>query len=326
MSAAPMTRRSMLGASLAAFAVSGNTTRAVESADLHIATNQYSWHVFYQRAGRNFTEETDVCFAEIAACGIHGFEGNAGSPEDVKRVAPLLKKHGLEMRSLYVNSELHDLEKAKESVKTVIAIAEEAKKIGTSIIVTNPSPIRWGGDEAKSDRQLVTQAHALNEIGFRLKSMGMTLAYHNHDAELRHAAREFHHMMVGTDPNTVSLCLDSHWIYRGAGDSQQALFDIVELYGERISELHLRQSQDGVWTEAFCPGDISYERLVKQLLDKQVKPHIVLEVAVEQGTPNTLSAKEAHQKSVEYALKVLAALSENGSTTTPTLDMGMMRR
>jgi len=83
--------------------------------------------------------------------------------------------------------------------------------------------------------------------------MGLTLSYHNHDIELRNAAREFHHMMVGTDPAYVTLCLDAHWIYRGAGNSAVALFDVLKLYGPRITELHLRQSKDNIWTETFRP-------------------------------------------------------------------------
>jgi inosose dehydratase len=132
------------------------------------------------------------------------------------------------------------------------------------------------------------------------------LAYHNHDIELRNAAREFHHMMVGTDPTCVTLCLDAHWIYRGAGNSQVALFDVLKLYGSRISELHLRQSKDNIWTETFDDGDIDYPALAKYLLDIGVKPHIVLEQAVEAGSPKTMGPVEAFRKSSQYARQIFA--------------------
>ena len=61
---------------------------------------------------------------------------------------------------------------------------------------------------------------------------------------------------LGTDPEHVTLCLDAHWICRGAGNSAVALFDVVKLYGPRVTELHLRQSVDNVWTEALSEGDI----------------------------------------------------------------------
>ena len=273
---------------------------------LHVACNQYPWAVFYGREGRDFGALLDTALAEVAASGIDGFEPGVGGLDQVEKIAPLLKKHGLEMRSLYVNSTLHEAGQVDKSIEQVIAAAAKAKAVGTRIIVTNPSPIRWGGPENKDDGQLKTQAAALDTLGARLRQMGLTLAYHNHDIELRQAAREFHHMMVGTDPKNVTLCLDAHWVYRGAGNSQVALFDILKLYGRRITELHLRQSRNGVWTEVFGPGDIDYRALAGYLLKIGVRPLLVLEQAVEAGSPNTLKAAEAFKQSTRYTRRVFA--------------------
>lgn len=292
----------------AAPASMARTTRAA-GGKLHVACNQYSWAVFYGREGKDFGASLDGALAEVAASGLDGFEPGVGGLEQVEKIAPLLKKHGLEMRSLYVNSTLHEADQVDKSIEQVLAAAAKAKAVGTRIIVTNPSPIRWGGPENKSDEQLKTQAAALDTLGGKLRRMGLTLAYHNHDIELRHAAREFHHMLVGTDPKNVTLCLDAHWVYRGAGNSQVALFDILELYGRRITELHLRQSRDGVWTEVFGPGDIDYRALADTLLKIGVKPLLVLEQAVEAGSPNTLKAAEAFKQSTRYTRRLFAAFA-----------------
>ncbi len=275
---------------------------------LHIACNQYVWGVFYQREGKDFGASLDAGLAEVAASGIDGFE--PGGAEQIDRMTPLLKKHGLEMRSLYVNSTLHDSAQADRSIEEILAAATKAKAFSTRIIVTNPSPLQWGGPQNKTDEQLKTQAAAMDKLGAALRRMGLTLAYHNHDIELRNAAREFHHMMVGTDPANVTLCLDAHWVYRGAGNSQVALFDIVELYGKRISELHLRQSQNNIWTEAFGPGDIDYERLANHLLKIGVKPLLVLEQAVEAGSSNSMKAVEASRASVLYARRLFSRFAD----------------
>ena len=139
--------------------------------------------------------------------------------------------------------------------------------------------------------------------------MGLVLAYHNHDIELRKSAREFHHMLAGTDPKYVKFCLDSHWVYRGSGDSSVALFDVVTLYASRIVEVHLRQSVDGIWSETFGEGDIDYPALVRKLKKAGVKPHLVLEQAVEEGTPLSLDVVESHRRSLEYATRVFAPLA-----------------
>jgi inosose dehydratase len=276
---------------------------------LHVACNQYSWSVFYAREKKDFNVSLDAGFADVAASGIDGFEPGVGGLEQIEPMLPLLKKHGLEMRSLYVNSTLHEADQADKSIEDVLAAAAKAKAAGTRIIVTNPSPIQWAGPQNKTDEQLTTQAQALDKLGAKLKAMGLTLAYHNHDMELRNAAREFHHMMVGTDPQNVTLCLDAHWVYRGSGNSQVALFDVVKLYGPRVTELHLRQSQNGVWTEAFGPGDIDYPRLADALLKIGVKPLLVLEQAIENGSPNTMKPVEAFQKSTAYVRQVFAAFA-----------------
>jgi len=310
MQAASMTRRTFLrGAALAgATAMAAPVVaRAARSKLLHLATNAYSWHVFYQREGRDFGAALELGLKDVTASGLNGFEPGAAGTEDVRQLLPLLRKHGLEMRSIYVNSSLHEPAEADRSIEQVLAVARAVKPFGTRIVVTNPNPLRWGGPENKSDDHLRTQAEALNRLGRELASLKLTLAYHYHDIELRLAAREFHHMMAGTDPRYVTLCLDTHWLYRGAGNSQVALFDVVELYGQRVSELHLRQSQNGVWSETLGPGDIDYEALAKALARKKVKPHLVLEVAVEAGTPKTLDPVEAHRRSADYARWVFAA-------------------
>jgi inosose dehydratase len=304
-------RREFLKDTVLATALAGAMTGAAQggSGELHVACNQYPWGTFYSREKKDFNALLDAGLAEVKASGNDGFEPGVGGLEQIEPMLPLLKKHGLEMRSLYVNSTLHDAGQVDKSIKEVLAAATKAKAFGTRIIVTNPSPIRWGGPENKTDEQLKVQAAALDKLGAELGKMGLTLAYHNHDIELRNAAREFHHMMVGTDPAHVTLCLDAHWVYRGSGNSQVALFDVLKLYGPRVTELHLRQSRNGVWTEAFGPGDIDYPRLADYLLQIGVKPLLVLEQAVEAGSPKTMNAVEAFQKSTEYTWRVFAGFA-----------------
>jgi inosose dehydratase len=88
-----------------------------------------------------------------------------------------------------------------------------------------------------------------------------------------------------------------------------ALFDVVKLYGKRVTELHLRQSKDGVWTETFGPGDIDYPRLAGALAEIAVRPHIVLEQAIENGSPRTMKPLEAFKASTTYTRRVFGKLA-----------------
>lgn len=304
-----MNRRQFLLSS-AATAVAGSIGGAAAvKPPLHVATNTYPWGTFARRQGHAFPLHADESLAAIASSGITGYEPAARAAAEFEGLGARLKRHGLEMRSLYVNSTLHEDAQAEKSISDVMAIARSAARLGTKIIVTNPSPIRWGGPENKSDAQLRAQAKALDRLGAQLRALGLVLGYHNHDIELRNGAREFHHMLTATDPQNVKFCLDAHWVYRGCGNSQVALFDVLEHYGSRTVEVHLRQSRDGIWTEVFtADGDIDYARLADWFRRKRLTPHLVLEQAVEKGSPETLDGVSAHRQSLENARRLFSGL------------------
>ncbi len=115
---------------------------------LHIASNEYSWTVFFARENRDFKKSLDEGLRDVARSTLDGLEPFCEKPEEVDRIAPLLKKHGLEMRSLYVNSTLHDAAIADASIDQILAVARKAKTVGTRIIVTNPSP--YGGEDPRT--------------------------------------------------------------------------------------------------------------------------------------------------------------------------------
>jgi inosose dehydratase len=283
------------------------TTSDPHAPALHVAGNQYPWMTFAERDGGALDPRSVL--AGLAASGLQGYEPIISGPADVQALAPLLAEHGLQLRSIYVNTTLHQPEAVERSSADVLAVAEAAQRLGTRLIVVNPNPIRWGGPEAKDDAALATQAAALNALGRQLAARGLVLAYHYHEGELRHAARELHHMLLATDPLAVGLCLDAQWIHRGAGDSFLAVADIVQLYGRRTVEVHLRQSLGGIWTEAFGPGDIDYPSLAQSLLACGAQPHIVLEQAVEPASPQTMGPVEAHRRGLEVVRRMFAGFA-----------------
>jgi len=259
-----------------------------------ISSNAYNWFTFYKRNGETWGKDWDACIKAYAQTGLPAYEGNFTSAAEVNTIAPFLKKYGIKIPSLYVNSTLHTNEESEKSIQGILEIAEAAKRLGTKIVVTNPSPIRWGGEEIKSDDQLKIQANNLEKLGLMLRKTGMSLAYHIHDVELRAGAREFHHMMLNTSPENVGFCFEVHWIYRGTLNSEVAVFDVLKLYGKRIVEVHIRQSVNGIWSETFGEGDINYKRVVDDLKKIGVRPHLVIAQCVEEKTANTMNAVEAH--------------------------------
>lgn len=275
-----------------------------KTSNFPISCNAYNWTTFYGRQNKKWGEDLDKCMADLSQTGIKAYEPGLESAEDVKKLAPFLKKYNLTMPSIYVNSVLHKAEEAEKSIRTVLAIADEVVKLGTKIVVTNPSPIKWGGPELKNDAELSVQAKSMEKLGVELKKKGLTLAYHTHDVELRAGAREFHHILQNTSPENVSFCFDIHWVYRGSMDSQLAVFDVLKMYGNRVVELHLRQSVDGVWSETFGTGDIDYQRFANELKAMKLRPHLVIEQCVEAKTPNTMDGVAAHIKDLAMVKQI----------------------
>lgn len=271
---------------------------------LPISCSSYNWTTFYKRQGLNWGEDLDFCFAQFRESGMTALEPSFTTPEEVKKYQPYLEKYQISMPSAYVNSVLHEEDSANESIENVLAIAENLKQSGTVILVTNPTPISWTDKIAKSDDQVMLQTEKLNYLGKKLKDMDIALAYHTHDSEMLAGAKEIHHVLQNTDPANVNFCLDAHWIFRGSQNSQIAVFDSIKMYGNRIIELHIRQSKNGTWTETFGPGDIDYSQMSNVFEKDKIRPHLVIEQAVETGTPNTLDGIAAHQISLKQVKKI----------------------
>ena len=264
--------------------------------DLPISCNTYNWLSFFNREGKAWGKNVDEDIRLFAQSGITAIEPNIDSISMGNTFISALKKYNIQMPSIYVNTLLHKPDEVQASIQKVLDIAALVKSYGTKIIVTNPSPIAWGGTQNKSDAELTAQAIALNDLGSKLKTKGFTLAYHTHDMEMKAGAREFDHMMQNTSPANVSYCFDVHWIYRGSENSSVAVFDVLKMYGHRVAELHIRQSDQGIWKETFtAEGDIDYTRFAAELNRMKVKPHLVIEQCVEAKSPNTMDVVAAHK-------------------------------
>jgi inosose dehydratase len=271
---------------------------ADEPRRIHIASQQFPWMTFFEREGRKWDADLPRSLSTFANSGVMGLEPILTSVAEAERLIPLVRDFRQDMRSIYMNRVLHDRALAEPQIAEALGVADEAVRTGCRIMVVNPTPLRWGGNDEKTDGQLAIQAENLNRLGHQLAERGITLAYHHHSTEMLHGAREVHWMLKRTDPKSVSFCFDAHWIYRGAGNSPDMVFELARTYFDRIVELHLRQSRDGVWTQTFGEGDIDYSRLAKLLADAQRFPHLVLEQAIEKQTKVTLSATDAHRESL----------------------------
>lgn len=299
---------------------------------LHLAINSFIYHQLIGESGMSPETYWPQAVREAAAAGIDGWEPGVCSPEEADVQGKLAQSAGLAMRSLYVGGvRLHEADSAAEGIERIVACAEVARAYGTSIVVTNPDPLpppaaataadRPGAVHermleaarrpvGKDDRQLRQQAAALGEAGRRLRRMGMTLAYHWHEPEFLHGAREAHHMLQANNPVDLALCLDVHWTWRACGGSNVAVGCILSAYASRIASLHLRQSHGGVWGEICEDGDVDYAPVVAAVAGRDVL--LVLEQAREAETPKTMSSKAAVSRSADWVRRTFSSITSRG--------------
>lgn len=265
-----------------------------------IGTNAYTWHLVSQAQGIKLEDNLPAVLDQVAASGLEGYEPGVDSPEQLEQLVGLCTGRGLTMKSIYVGGTFHEADEIKQTTANILAIADVCQAHDISVIVTNPDPINWDTEENKNDTQLRTEVSAFEDIGGRLADMGIALAFHFHTPEFRASGREVHAVMALTDPQSVKLCLDTHWAYRGAGDSQVALESLIALYGDRIASLHLRQSHDGIWADGFGPGDIDYEAIVPLIKAKAPAALPVLEICWEEGSVREADPVELHRAGAAY--------------------------
>jgi inosose dehydratase len=296
-----MNRRNFVGLLPAlAIVLSSQKLLSKNPESLPISANEYNWITFYNRSGKEWGKDWDACLGEFAKTKIPGFEPSIKDAAHLSEMIPYLKKYQILLPSIYVGSQMHEVDLAQKSSEQIIEIAKRAKTLGTKIIVTNPNPIQWESGPLKNDAQLLCQSSHLEKLGSSLKEMGITLAYHTHDMELQAGAREFHHVLQNTSPENLAFCMDVHWIYRGSGNSALAVFDTLKMYGDRIVSFHLRQSQKGVWSETFhAEGDIDYIKFAKEIKKMGINAHVVIEQCLEEKTVQKIDVIEAHK--ISYA-------------------------
>jgi inosose dehydratase len=263
-----------------------------------VGTQLYGWGQVYQARGLDLSEQLDDVLGAVRECGYETAEGflRAADPDDAPRFAARLQAHGLRPASLYAGGAFHEREQADRTIDTLLAAAPRAVTAGFTVLDVNPDPI--GRD--KTDAELATQAAALERLGSGLRALGMRLGVHNHDPEMRSGAREFHHNLQRTTPENVGLCLDTHWCYRGGADP----LVLLEQYAGRVVSLHLRQSIDGVWSEDLGDGDIDYRPFAAFLRGIAFAGPLLVELAIERGTPQTRDVIDNHRRSRDYVRRI----------------------
>jgi len=267
--------------------------------DRLVSANVYVWMQTYARSHEDIGGHWPDVLDDLRAAGYPGVEpflSVIATDEAAADFDRMLEERELRASSFYTGGQLHDASTAPETVAGILAAARRAPALGARGLTVNPDPI----GRRKTDAELATQAEALNRLGEGLRALGLGLWVHNHTPEMAEQGRELRHNLEATDPALVGFCADVHWLWRGGGDP----YAYLEQYADRLGALHLRNSRDGVWSETLGDGDLDYRRVRRILDEARFSGPLMVELALEEGTPHTQPLVESMRQSRAYLREV----------------------
>lgn len=279
-------------------AASAQTRAAVHElpATPQVVAQTYIWVQHYGERGQRLEDHFDEAFAATARAGytaVQGFLSWFATPDGARAAAAALEANHLAIPAAYGDGPMHD-DRAGATIDRIVDWARRAHDRGVRMVIMNPAMKPDGAE--KTDGELAVQTRNLDALGDRLNAMGMTLAVHAHDREMRSGAREWYYNLRHTDPAKVGICLDVHWVLRGGAD----VMTLVRAAAPRIRDLHLRNSRGGVWLEDLDAGDVDYAEVATVLRQQNYAGLYTVELAYEKGTSRTRPIEEDLRRSREY--------------------------
>lgn len=282
-----------------ALAASPLASRAAPEYAPVLQAGVYVWTQSYGRQGQRAQDHIPEICQAFARAGYRDVELMSLFFEPgLDRVTfRALEQAGLACSTVYNGGPMHTPELARQTVAATVELAQRIlRSRPLDAIVFNPNPV--GRD--KTDDELRVQAEALNTLGWALSNCGVRLMLHQHAPELARDAREWRFMLANTERRYMSVCLDTHWVYRAGLD----VMTLLKECGPRLRGLHVRNSRGGVWTEDFGDGDIDYRAVAAYLRSTGFTGYLSVELAWDKETQITRPLEDSLRLSREYAEKV----------------------
>lgn len=196
---------------------------------------------------RNFATFLEA-LGEVKHIGYDGFESGFryvnsqfASPAAARRQ---IEQTGLTFFGIHIF--LGGLEGAKSGYDPATGIApvalyEEVARGGAAL---GAKHLILSGQAASDEDMLKRKIEALDKAGDFAKSVGLTVAYHNHWPEFQSKVGEIEALYTRTDPAKVSFVLDAGHAYRGGANLPQ----FIRAHQKRIVAFHLRDYKNGKLT------------------------------------------------------------------------------
>jgi inosose dehydratase/3D-(3,5/4)-trihydroxycyclohexane-1,2-dione acylhydrolase (decyclizing) len=190
----------------------------------------------------------ETCLSEAASAGYSGIELGHKFPRQAAVLRPILDRHGLALVSGWYSSAL--LERDAEAEMTALRPhLDLLRGCGCEVLILAETSNAIHGDRTipLSRRPVLTDsawdvfAPRLNGLAERVRSEGMTIAYHHHMGTVIQSEAEIDRLMAST-ADSLTLLLDTgHATFAGADP-----VGLARRYRGRISHVHCKDVRSAV--------------------------------------------------------------------------------
>ncbi|GAA3745876.1 inosose dehydratase [Spinactinospora alkalitolerans] len=187
-------------------------------------------------------------------------------PTDPARLADEVGRRGLKVSGGTVFGALHRAHEWERTLAITRRVAELTAAVGAHHLVFIPPLFRdeKTGEYLEPPRLdaegLATLNSAADELGkILLNDYDVRLCLHPHADSHVQTQPEIERLLDGTDPDHVSLCLDTGHVAYGGGDA----VGLIHRYAERVDYVHIKQMDPDV-LGAVAEENLSFGEAVKR--------------------------------------------------------------
>ena len=250
--------------------------------------------------------------SEMALAGFDGTSRGHKYPSDPALLKKELDLRGLKFSEPWVSTYftingMYD--KTIESFDKEIRFIQEMQsgdmvlaELGNS---SHQQPIALVPNAPKfTDEQWEKLGEGLNTLGRKAKAQGIKMCYHHHMGTGVMTPKEIDRLAEVTDPDLVSLCLDTGHLHFAGGDC----LDFIEKYHDRIKHVHLKNIRQHVMEHSLTnelsfkesieagvftvPGDpagcLDFKAILEALAKKDFEGWLVVEAEQDPAKANPL--------------------------------------
>lgn len=263
----------------------------------------------------------EQCVSEMALAGYKGTEIGNKYPRDPDVLRKALEMRGLEVASAWTSLFL-TTEPFEKTEAEFLAQRDFLNAMGAKVIVVSEQGHSIQGLDKPlfddkptfTDEEWEALTSGLERLGELAAETGQRIVYHHHMGTGVQTEEEIDRLMSSTDPEKVSLLLDTgHLAFTGADPDK-----VAEKHFDRIAHVHLKDVRrdvseqvrddkmsflEGIREGAFTvpgDGDVEIEPVIERFINSSYEGWFVVEAEQDPDKANPL---EYAQKAREYIRK-----------------------